>query len=586
MEYLNHRRPAGGNLSRRSVRPRAVCFHLARSLIVGASTAFLLACATPGDSPPSPLEREDTVPVAPIERTEATAVGVGQTTGRPSADAGMGYHRPPSETPENPQTTLIEAPLSPRADEERPGGEELSAAEERPDFLHISDSTGDVSPGSQRGDELQVGLAAGTKVPFVLPPADPHISDSPRTVSPRNAGEKALEDALTGYHSRDRVSGSFTMPMLTPDPEWPAEEEVAEPGRTSEPDSTSGSTSAIEPDSTSGSKAASEPNPASGSKVASEPNPASGSQPGDGEPDTEGKATDEPVPEDLDPITHPIDSDPERDEYRVAVGESFHLTLPGDGWLFVGADSDGEVELVQRESTGEASDFEFEIGSAGEFDLSFQRQDASSGAVDWHTVRVLGSDDPFDRTPVPDRVPSPAARSVDRSSGIVDVEGVVDWDRMEGSISDGIEQPAKSREALVDEYRGLDDATLLTRLESAVDGAATERIDALLDALHERTLLPPSRLLLSAGDSLRAAGREEAASHAYRWWLSGYEGNTDTAGVHFALATLYEESATTADIRRSVEHYTTVAEQFPRSEHASAAESRARRLRRHFVEIR
>ncbi len=638
MEHLYDRRPAGGNLPWRSVRPLAVSFLTVRSLIIGAALAFLLACATTGDSsspfiredaapadgvrhperpadgPEQPVVRPDRVhrperpadgseqpaaradrvqrpPVAPADRTERDPTSLttsAQTTEAGGADPGLGYHRHSSPSAENSQQQLFEAPP--------------------PQIVHTADAAH--GRGTQPA-EAPNETDTDEQVPLLLSPADPHISESPRTLARRHSAGETVSDALSGYHSRRPATGTFTMPMLVPDPE-PNPDPVEEAsGDRHESDPRSGS----ESESVSAGESRAEGEYGAGTDPDSPSAPAVPAEPdGSEQPARESPAASETDRSDesrQQPATHPIDgvqdlaqerSDddeatlespdgdqeerPTDEEYRVAVGENLSLSLPGDGWLFVGADSAEAVDLVDRRTSGEQTEFEIAIETDGEHRLSFQRQDVGTGAVERHTVRVVGSDDPFDRTPVPDRVPSPAARSVDQSTGIVDVDGVVDLDRIGAPVPDRVDEPAPSHEALVDEYADLDDTELPARLESAVTDAAADRISALLESLRERSFVPQPHLLGDAADVLHAAGRNDAAATAYRWWLSEYEGEVDSGNVHFALAALYEESATTADIRRSVEHYTAVSERYPRNEHASTAESRARHLRRHFVDIR
>ena len=638
MEYLYGRRLAGGNLPWRSVRPFAVTFLTVRSLIIGASVAFLVACATTGDSS-SPFIREDAAPADGVQHRERPADEPGQPAARPDrahrperpadgpaqpaarpdrvrgpaatrayrterdstslntapqktgvggVDPGLGYHRHSSQSTENLRQQLFETPLPPQ-------------------MVHTADAP------QVRGDppaETPNGIETDEQVPLLLSPADPHISESPRILARRHAAGETVGDALSGYHSRRPASGSFTMPMLAPDLETvldPVEDLTGNRGDSDHgPDSERETESESAGDSSSDGESGvgTDADSSSAPEVPVEPDgsqqPDRESQPASGT-DRADESTQERVPHPADPVQNrdqrPSDGDettlessgadqderPAEEEYRVAVGENLRLSLPGDGWLFVGADSAEAdsaeaVDLVDRRSTGEQTEFEIAVETAGEHRLSFQRQDVGTGSIDRHTVRVVGSDDPFDRTPVPDRVPSPAARSVEESTGVVDVEGILDWNRTD--------PPAPSHEALVDEYADLDDSALLARLESAVTDSAADRIAALLEAVRERAVVPQPLLLSAAADGLHAAGRNDAAAEAYRWWISEYDGEVDSGDVHFALAAIYEESATTADIRRSVEHYTAVAERYPRNEHASTAESRARRLRRHFVDIR
>ncbi len=635
MEYLYDRRPAGDNLPWRSARPPADSFQLVRSRITAASVGailslgLLLGCAT-------------TTPRGDYNLVDAGAV-----------DAGLGYHRPTTATSENSRKALIDAPLPPeagRAAETRPASGVLSTdaelvagvlsadAELVVEFVSTdaelvagvlsadaeqppsAPSEPAVHDGALLLAESQHETAHDDQAPMLLPPAGPHLSESPRALFGRHAREGAMDDALSGYHARRPATGSFTMPMLTP------ETEIAESAATGRRGSGSGTESAEEPGGED--EAASEaesrsdgdnrtdldmesapPLPTEPEAGAQEDAP---SEPSDSpEPSDHGRAEeqqqadaadearehpDDPAPTEVAPelVDTPADEDsaaepesrPIDEEHRVAVGESLHLTLPGDGWIFVGTESGDAVDLIHRRSTGEQTEFEISIEADGDHDLTFQRQDVTTGAADRHTVRVTGSDDPFDRTPVPDRVPSPAARHTDQPSGIVDVDGVIDWDEIDASAAERDPEPAPSHETLVDEYAAYNDAELQSLLESAINEAAVDRIAALLDAFRERSLVPQPDLLADAADGLRNAGDDEAASDAYLWWLTEYDGESQSSSIHFALASLYEESATTADLRRSVEHYTTVFEQYPRSAHASTAESRARYLRRHFVDIR
>lgn len=227
---------------------------------------------------------------------------------------------------------------------------------------------------------------------------------------------------------------------------------------------------------------------------------------------------------------------------RHPVGEEFSVELPGTGWVYLGiGDGHDRVEFRRRSERENHSEFVFRVREPGEFRLRFQRQDAIRGEIQEHELRVTASEaleDTGDATELAE-----IADAEDSAPDVFDAEpeepGEREPDGLALSKHDGLDAPRISEEEL------------LARAGAAVEDDAV-------------------------GEAIRL----------YEQYLSARNPGENRAEAHFTLGRLYERNSVYRNLRKSREHYTTVINDFPMSEHYSASQQRVRYLNRHFFEVR
>lgn len=275
------------------------------------------------------------------------------------------------------------------------------------------------------------------------------------------------------------------------------------------------------------------------------------------------------------------------EQVDAAVGQEITIAIDGRGWIFAGEqDGSSDLELKNRSVENETTEFTFEVGEEGNYVAEFVLQDLSEGTSRRHIAEIRtedGEEDPFDRPSVPERFPSPAAarRENGEQPVIVNPDELLDSEEIpDDSRQERDEDPAP-------DLSGYGAEELRSMLEQAVNEEDSRMAGAVVQELYAQEYeVNSSETLLQAADLLERSEQEEDALTAYELWLAHFDGEPESDTVHFTIANLYEERGTTADMRRSSQHYQHVADQYPRSDHAREADRRARRLLRHFVDVR
>ena len=264
-------------------------------------------------------------------------------------------------------------------------------------------------------------------------------------------------------------------------------------------------------------------------------------------------------------------------ELVLSPGERTEISLPGRGWMFTGElGNSNAVELVDRSLTSDSTEFTLRLSpDAGEqgdrapFSLRFELQDPAVAASEEHIVSIFS--DEADVFPGDESVPA-------------------DDDTVPGSVAEtddvSTDEGDDQRRYEPDHFSDYSDDELVALFEEAIGNPDIPRARAILDELRSRGRSPGRDLLADGGAVFRDHGYYPGAKDAFRFWVDRHAGERRGDEVHFSLAELYEEEQTTASLRRSARHYDTVASDYPRSTHAQTAASRARRLSRHFVDIR
>lgn len=255
-------------------------------------------------------------------------------------------------------------------------------------------------------------------------------------------------------------------------------------------------------------------------------------------------------------------------ELVLSPGERTDISLPGRGWVFTGELGDSSaIELEDRALTEDSTEFtvrlspEVETGGEQEpFTLRFELQDPAVASSEEHLVSIF-TDQPGD---TPDE--SAPAQTADSEQ-----------DNDEGAEEDSYDS---------EEFSDYSDSELVSEFDEAINNPDIPRARAILEELRSRDHGPGRDLLADAGQIFREYSERDTAKDAYRFWIDLYDGEERGDEVHFSLAELYEQEETTVSLRRSADHYETVSRDYPQSDNAQTATSRARRLTRHFVDIR
>ncbi len=271
--------------------------------------------------------------------------------------------------------------------------------------------------------------------------------------------------------------------------------------------------------------------------------------------------------------------EPEPETVSARPGDDITITLEGNGWIYLGAGSDGsengtvQVRFLDRSSRDGNSRFLFSTASEGSAILRFQLQNSAAGTRQLRSYRLEVSAE---------------------DSGVREAAGLE-------------ELPAAEDEEKAEERKNLE----LTRLIERYD--AGERKDSLLilHGLFEKhdgeevldlsrfTELPaPSEgelpgvffsetffdLLDRMADSGGFAGEGERVRFI-EWLLSAVPpGERDL--YYFRLGKLFEEKLFPRDPAGAVHYYSKIRLEYPWSRYWNKAVERERFLRRHYLELR
>lgn len=244
-------------------------------------------------------------------------------------------------------------------------------------------------------------------------------------------------------------------------------------------------------------------------------------------------------------------------------GETLDIVLPGDGWLFVGAD--GPIELRSRAAGPEGTRFTFRVASAAvdSLELRFERQDVTSGTHERRVARV---------DVVPASHDATATSIVERESDAVAGQAGP------GSATEGATtQGATIRQAPLSE-RVADALTGNAAFDSAL---AQDLVDAIRTGsatdVTTADVVQLARIAVDDGSAADAIALIDALA------LESLP-NADEALL--VLATALEATGPARDLRRARAAYQRIVDRYPLSAYWETARQRVEYLDRHYFLIR
>ncbi|MFP4491489.1 MAG: hypothetical protein ACLFNZ_08435, partial [Spirochaetaceae bacterium] len=238
----------------------------------------------------------------------------------------------------------------------------------------------------------------------------------------------------------------------------------------------------------------------------------------------------------------------ERKSVWAAPGDTVELFLEKRGWVYDQGSSSAEgVDFRERSYKEGSTEFVFKVQHTGSFQLTFFREDMSSGERERQIVDIISSlleEEPEGSSTAP---PEPG--------------------REEG------EPPSREeiREAV---NRG--DSDYLSR---NIDGLAL-----LASAEREPGFLS---LLIEAARTLLEEGRQKEAQSILEGGLENTAASEDEReALYFYLGRLYETRGPLRDEHRAADYYKKVIEFFPAGIYWNDARERNRYLERHYLQVR
>ncbi len=280
------------------------------------------------------------------------------------------------------------------------------------------------------------------------------------------------------------------------------------------------------------------------------------------------------------------------------LGEVTAVSLPGTGWIYVGAvPRDADIDLLESQSGAGETLFRFRPGDSGEILLSFQRQDMVTGSFEESTL-LLSVSEPGEGAPervadsasaiaaLNDRDPEatpPVAPPEERPPLEVTTDGDGDYQEARRLLSDG--RRLEALQSFLRHYDGAGSPELNQEIASLAIDLGYEEV-----AYHfwEQNLRLPSE----AGSAARKGLVEQRIISAPISQLEDFlrllelQNEMPEPALLFAWARGYDADGDTPDIRRAILLYNTIVDWYPSSGEAPEAERRLRFLRRHFLEIR
>ncbi len=280
------------------------------------------------------------------------------------------------------------------------------------------------------------------------------------------------------------------------------------------------------------------------------------------------------------------------------LGQVTAVSLPGTGWIYVGAvPRDADIDLIESQSGAGETVFRFRPGDSGEILLSFQRQDMLTGSFEESTLLLSvlepgegASERVADSVSAPaagnDRVPesvAPGEPPAERPPLEVTTDGDGDYQEARSLLSEG-RRPA-ALQSFLRHYDG-------TGSPELNDEIATLAIDLGYDEVAYHFWEENLRLPTEAGSAARKGLVEHRVNIAPIPQLEEFfllledRDEMPQPALLFAWAGSYDADGDTPDIRRAILLYNTLTDWYPGSGEALEAEQRLRFLRRHFLEIR
>lgn len=304
-------------------------------------------------------------------------------------------------------------------------------------------------------------------------------------------------------------------------------------------------------------------------------------------------ASDSPAPREVSPADRGSVRPPST---PALLGEIAAISLPGTGWIYVGAvPREADIDLVESQSGAGETLFRFRPRDPGDVLLSFQRQDMGTGSFEESTVLLSVSEgwEPIPEDVGDPAVPGGAGSSLEavspgepqpeRRTLEITTEGDGRYQEARGLLADGHRQEAL--ESFLRHYDGFGSPELNQEIAALAIDLGYDEI-----AYHfwEQNLRLPSETGSTARRRLTERLVNTAPIRDLEDFLLLLEHHNEIPDAPLLLswARSYDANGMTPDLRRAMLLYNAIRDWYPASREAVEAEQRLRFLRRHFLEIR
>jgi hypothetical protein len=271
--------------------------------------------------------------------------------------------------------------------------------------------------------------------------------------------------------------------------------------------------------------------------------------------------------------------EPQTETVSARPGDDITITLEGNGWIYMGAASDGPgngsilVRFLDRSSGNGNSRFLFSTSGEGSAVLRFQLQNSAAGTrqLRSYSLTVAAEESGAAETEAggASGVAAEAQPSPDRSHA--ELSEIIDRYRA-GERRDSL----RSLNELLEQYEGEKalDISLFRGLPEPAEGElpASFYSETFFDLLERR---------ISAG----VRGGEEDHVRFIEWLLSAVPAEQRDL-YYFRLGRLFEEKLFPRDPAGAVHYYSKIRLEYPWSRYWNQAVERERFLRRHYLELR
>jgi tetratricopeptide (TPR) repeat protein len=307
---------------------------------------------------------------------------------------------------------------------------------------------------------------------------------------------------------------------------------------------------------------------------------------------------------------------PEPREVLARKGDTVVIDLEGRGWLFVPGDRRG-VSFLGSETGPQRTSFSFKALELGDFELAFQLQDNTRGAVSGEVVRLrVLTEEKLRELLAASQAPLSAAGQA--ASAAVEPADLARLEKAERLYAGGFydlalpEYLAIYREAdpllndrLAGIYLARGDAAAAAKyydrnLSAASPygrkavlglvraGLAMDSPELVLQHLPAMLEMPPAETRADLLDVARFTASRSSYALSLELlteYLRRHPRGEGLDSAYFQLAQLYELESPLRDVRLAREYYRKVYEEFPESEHAAEAHTRILYLDRHFFHV-
>ena len=321
------------------------------------------------------------------------------------------------------------------------------------------------------------------------------------------------------------------------------------------------------------------------------------------------------------------------------LGSNMSVSFPGEGWIYLGtADATDSVKFVNKSSSNGETRFLFRIVTPGDYTLMFQRQNLATGSQESRNIAIkivpppdgiagggaagyaegggapialpssagatnvaqTGSSPtiPAAGAPFPGKPTAPT--QLQQGSGTT---GTALWGAAAEKAQGGQPQPGTTSSPGVGSSGTSGAQVAVPPTAAASTGNAVPQVSQPLTAasipagrIDAAGSSPPSNVpqfdlgtpagMLAAATYDLAHSKAQEAEKLLTEYLSkyGYTNNADEA--YFLLGKLYEQDSSLRDIRKSIDYYTKLRDQYPFSSYWEEAGKRIQYLTQHFIYIR